>query len=269
MAEGLFIMGKKKEMATVLQQTQIAPDIFDMWLGTTLADEAKPGQFINVYPLGESTLLPRPISICEAEAGKIRIVYRTVGKGTTEFSRYHTEKKIPVLGPLGNGFDVSKADGKTVFLMGGGIGIPPMVELGKALKKAGKAKKIYHIVGYRDDNTFLTEELSKSGEVIIATEDGSLGTKGTVIDAIEANGLGGDVLMACGPLPMLKALKNYAKEHGMEGYLSLEERMACGVGACLGCVCETTKEDAHSHVKNARVCTDGPVFSMEDVFPEV
>lgn len=260
-------MGKRKEMATVLQQTEIAPDIYDMWLATSIAGEARPGQFIDVYPLGESTLLPRPISICEVGEGKVRIVYRAVGKGTTEFSRYHTEKRIPVLGPLGNGFDLSKAEGKTVFLMGGGIGIPPMVGLGKALKKAGRAKKVYQIAGFRDSNVFLTEELSEGGELILATEDGSLGTGGTVIDAVKENGLKADVLMACGPLPMLRALKQFAKENGMEGYLSLEERMACGVGACLGCVCETTKIDDHSGVKNARVCTDGPVFNMEDVLP--
>lgn len=109
------------------QQTCIAPGIFDMWIETSLAQDAKPGQFINIYPDDKSTLLPRPISICEADKiqNRLRVVYRTVGKGTSEFSGYHAGKDISVLGTLGNGFPIEKASGKTCFLMGGGIGIPP------------------------------------------------------------------------------------------------------------------------------------------------
>ena len=98
-----------------------------------------------------------------------------------------------------------------------------------------------------------------------ATEDGSIGTKGNVIDAMREQNIEADVIFACGPMPMLKAIKNYAQEKGIKAYLSLEERMACGVGACLGCICKTTKVDQHSHVNNARICTDGPVFDAEDL----
>ncbi|MGN1170314.1 MAG: dihydroorotate dehydrogenase electron transfer subunit, partial [Lachnospiraceae bacterium] len=164
-----------------------------------------------------------------------------------------------------NGFPMEKASGKTVLLMGGGIGIPPLVELAKELKERGKAEQILITAGYRDDNLFLAEDLSQYGEFYPATEDGSAGTKGNVMDAVAAQGLKPDVIFACGPMPMLRAIKGYAFESGIEAYISLEERMACGVGACLGCVCKTTKKDSHSHVNNTRICTDGPVFEAKEV----
>ncbi len=258
---------KKKETAIVTAQKEIAPDIFDMWIETSLAQDAVPGQFIAVYPKNESTLLPRPISICEVdkEAGALRIVYRIAGKGTKEFSAYEAGEKVKILGVLGNGFPAEKADGKDVFLMGGGIGIPPMLELAKELKQSGKANKIQIIVGYRDSKLFLKEDLEKYGDVYIATEDGSVGTKGNVMDAIRENGLRADVIFSCGPMPMLRAIKKYAEEQEIDAYISLEERMACGVGACLGCVCKTKEVDHHSHVNNTRICTDGPVFEAREV----
>ena len=259
-------MGKRKETAVVWRQTEIARDIYDMWINTGLAEEAKPGQFIGVYPEDKSTLLPRPISICEVdkEKGRLRIVYRTAGKGTTEFSAYHTGKKVEILGMLGNGFPLEKAEGKKCFLMGGGIGIPPMLQLAKELHAMGNCE-VNIIAGYRDANLFLDKDLEKYGRLYVATEDGSVGTKGNVLNAIEENNLKADVIFACGPMPMLRAIKQYAEANQMEAYISLEERMACGVGACLGCVCKTTHKDAHSHVNNARICTDGPVFDAKEV----
>ena len=258
---------KKKVKTRVLFQTEIAEDIYDMWIETDLAATARPGQFICVYPHNESTLLPRPISICEAdrEEGRLRIVYRTAGKGTREFSAYHAGKSISILGNLGNGFPLEAAEKKRVFLLGGGIGIPPLLELARRLKEEGRAESVTAILGYRDGRLFLKEELERHVAVYVATEDGSEGIRGNVMDAIAANQLQADVIMACGPMPMLRAVKGYARHNGAEAYLSLEERMACGVGACLGCVCKTKEKDAHSHVNNARVCTDGPVFRAEDV----
>lgn len=259
-------MQKKKGLATVYRQDMIADDIFDMWLETDLAKGAHPGQFISVYPHNKSTILPRPISICEVNEEKtmLRLVYRKVGQGTTEFSNYQAGTQVEILGVLGNGFPVEKAANKHVFLIGGGIGIPPMLQTAKELKASGIAAKIDVIVGYRNE-LFLYEDFKQYADVTVATEDGSFGTKGTVIDAIKENALEGDILMACGPMPMLRALKSFAKERGMEAYISLEERMACGVGACLGCVCKTKEVDAHSHVHNARICTDGPVYDAEEV----
>ena len=258
---------KKKVRSQIVFQTEIAEDIYDIWMETDLAETAKAGQFICLYPLGESTLLPRPISICEAdrEAGRLRLVYRAGGKGTREFSRYHTYKKIEILGNLGNGFPLEEAAGRRVLLMAGGIGIPPMVELAKSLKAAGSCQSVKAVLGYRNQQLFLKEDLEKYAEVYVATEDGSTGVKGNVMDVLTEYQMEADVIMACGPMPMLRAIRQYAQEKSIEAYISLEERMACGVGACLGCVCKTREKDAHSHVNNARICTDGPVFRAEDV----
>lgn len=253
---------KKKAKAAVVSQKQIADRIFDLWLETELAKHAHAGQFIAVYPHNASTLLPRPISICEVDKAKdrLRLVYRIAGKGTAEFSGCKAGDRLEILGILGNGFPVEKAKGRRVFLMGGGIGIPPMLELAKELDAD---KQI--IVGYRNKDLFLEEDLAKYGNVYIATEDGSVGTKGNVLDAVRANNISADLIMACGPMPMLRAIKQYAGEQGIKAYISLEERMACGVGACLGCVCTTKEVDHHSHVNNARICTDGPVFEAKEV----
>lgn len=253
---------KKKVTAKIVSQKQIGEQIFDLWLETALAKNAHPGQFVAVYPRSESTLLPRPISICEADKVKnrLRLVYRVAGKGTAEFSTCKAGDQLDILGMLGNGFPVEKAKGQRVFLMGGGIGIPPMLELARSMDEK---KQI--LLGYRNRDLFLEEDLAKYGDVYVATEDGSVGTEGNVMDIIKAYSLHADMIMACGPMPMLRAIKKYAAENGIRAYISLEERMACGVGACLGCVCKTTKVDAHSHVHNARICTEGPVFDAEEV----
>ena len=134
-----------------------------------------------------------------------------------------------------------------------------------AAQKAGDRAEVTAVMGYRDSDMFLTEELAEHARLLIATEDGSAGTKGNVLDAVKENGVSADVVCACGPMPMLRAVKRYAAEQGIPAYLSLEERMACGIGACLGCVTKTAKEDGHSYVKNARICTEGPVFEAEEV----
>ena len=262
---------KKKETAIVYSQKETANGIFDMWIETELARNAHPGQFISIYPKNEATLLPRPISICEVDEKKerLRVVYRIAGTGTKEFSGYEAGDSISILGILGNGFPLEAAEGKKVFLIGGGIGIPPMVQLAKELahanQKAGRDNSnIQIILGYRNE-LFLQEDLKQYGQVYIATEDGSMGSRGTVLDAIEDNCLKAEVIFSCGPMPMLRAIKEYAAKNGMTAYLSLEERMACGVGACLGCVCKAKEVDHHSFVHNARVCTDGPVYLAEEV----
>ena len=161
------------------------------------------------------------------------------------------------MGPLGNGFP---REGENVLLIGGGIGIPPMLELAKQLNCE---KQI--ILGYRDENLFLRDEFEAYGEVFVATEDGSVGSHGNVLDAIRENGLSADVMYACGPTPMLRALKEYAAKEGIPCYISLEEKMACGIGACLACVCKTRDVDSHSNVHNRLICKDGPVFPAQEV----
>ncbi|MBQ3104709.1 MAG: dihydroorotate dehydrogenase electron transfer subunit [Lachnospiraceae bacterium] len=252
----------KKQTAVVLSQQELSPGIFDMWIGTDLVSDAAAGRFIGIYPADRSRLLPRPVSICEIDREKqrLRVVYRVAGGGTEEFSTYSSGQAIEILGILGNGFPIEAGNGKTSLLIGGGIGIPPMLQLAKELKG-----NVLITAGYRDHNLFLAKELELLGRFYPATEDGSAGTGGTVLDAIAAHRLKADVIYACGPLPMLRAVKQFAATQQIPAYLSMEERMACGVGACLGCVCRTTKKDPHSHVYNARICTDGPVFLAEDV----
>ena len=252
-------MAQKKETAVVYSQEELAPGIFSMWIVTDIADEARPGQFISVYSQDGSRLLPRPISICEADPdeGRLRIVYRIAGKGTDEFSKYVSGDPIDIMGPLGNGFP---QEGENVFLIGGGIGVPPMLEMAKQLNCE---KQI--ILGYRDENLFLRDEFEAYGEVFVATEDGSVGTKGNVLDAIREQNLTADVIYACGPTPMLRAIKEYAAEQNIECWISMEERMACGIGACLACVCKSKEKDAHSNVKNKRICKEGPVFLAQEV----
>ena len=256
---------KTREICTVVSQESIGADIYSMWIQTDrIAADAKPGQFVSLYSRNGSKLLPRPISLCEIdkEEGKLRLVYRVTGKGTgtEEFSRLHAGVPVETLGPLGNGFPLDAVKGKKVFLMGGGIGIPPMLELAKNLDCEKTA-----VIGYRDKETFLADELRKYADVVIATEDGSVGTKGNVMDAIRENALEADMIYACGPTPMLRAIKQYAETNGIECYISLEERMACGIGACLACVCKSKEKDAHSNVHNKRICKDGPVFLSTEV----
>ena len=168
---------------------------------------------------------------------------------------------LPIIGPLGNGFPYELADGKRVFLMGGGIGVPPILELAKQMR----CEKKQIVVGYRDSQTFLKEEFEQNGEVYISTEDGSVGTKGNVMDAIREQALEADMIYACGPTPMLRAIKQYAEESNIVCYISLEERMACGIGACLACVCKSKEKDHHTNVNNKRICKDGPVFLSTEV----
>ena len=253
---------KTREICTVVSQESIGAGIYSMWIQTDrIAAEAKPGQFVSLYTNDRSKILPRPISLCEIdkENGRIHLVYRVTGQGTgtDEFSQMKAGDTIPVLGPLGNGFP---QEGENVFLIGGGIGVPPMLEMAKQLNCE---KQI--ILGYRDENLFLRDEFEAYGEVFVATEDGSAGTKGNVLDAIREQNLTADVIYACGPTPMLRAIKEYAAEKGIKCYISLEEKMACGIGACLACVCQSKDVDHHSNVHNKRICKDGPVFLAEEV----
>ena len=293
--QGEKMAEKFEEIAVVVDQNALGSGIYDLTLKTTnIAKAAKAGQFVSVYSNDKSKLLPRPISLCgiDRDEDTIRLVYRVTGEntGTEEFSKLVMGDRIRILGPLGNGFTVEP--GKKAFLIGGGIGVPPMLQLAKDINSGvvqttgavdtntqekgqteekqinGHGKKICDmniIMGYRDENTFLLDEFKEQADSFVATEDGSVGTKGNVIDAIKENGLEADVIYACGPMPMLRALKAYAMEHDMECYVSMEERMACGIGACLACVCKTKDKDAHSNVNNKRICKEGPVFNAKEV----
>ena len=261
---------KSKIKAKILENTKLSEDVFSMWIEVgSMVGEAHTGQFVSLYVNDGSKLLPRPISICEIdrENGRLRLVYRVVGEGTREFAKLLPDvDSIEVVGSLGKGFPVDKT-GSVVLLFGGGIGIPPLLEAAKELKAKGKESVV--ILGYRNKDTFLVEDFSKYAEVIIATDDGSLGCKGTVIDAANeikaAEKYGVTDIFSCGPMPMLRGVKEYGESRNLPTYISLEERMACGIGVCLGCVCETKEVDNHSNVNNTRVCKDGPVFLSTEV----
>jgi dihydroorotate dehydrogenase electron transfer subunit len=248
-----------KKNVVITDKAQLSEGIFSMWVrDVEITADAKPGQFLSLYCKSGNRLLPRPISICEINnvKGELRLVYRVAGQGTEEIAGYQVGDSIGVMGPLGNGFPLEE---KKVILIGGGIGIPPMLELAKQIPGE---KNI--VLGYRD-TTFLNEEFLPYGNLYIATEDGSIGTKGNVLDAIRENGLVGELIYACGPTPMLKGIQAYGIDKGIKTYLSLEERMACGIGACLACVCKTKEKDHHTNVNNTRICKDGPVFSGEEI----
>ena len=258
-------MSKVKIRAEVVSQKEIAEEIFDLVIkAEEIAKEAVCGQFVSLYTRDSATLLPRPISLCgiDNEKGTLRLVYRVVGKGTKEFSGLSEGDYIDVLGPLGNGFELNS---ERPVIMGGGIGIPPMLRLTKEFSENGiKKEDISVILGYRDE-AFLADEFSEYATVYLTSDSGKIGLKGNVLDAVKEYKISGDMIYACGPTPMLRAIKNYAKENNVKAQISLEERMACGIGACLACVCDSKDIDDHSKVKNKRICKDGPVFYAEEV----
>ncbi len=259
----------KREMASVMSTESLAENIYSIRLKTDIAGKSKAGQFVLVFPNDTSRLLGRPICVCEADGNKkeLRIVFRISGEGTKEFSGLKTGDTVNIEGPLGNGYDIGIAKGKKVLLIGGGVGAPSLLQLANELKDSGP-ESITAVLGYRDDSlkTFLSDDFRSSCDrVIIATDDGSSGIHGNVVDAVKAEDPEADLIYSCGPLPMLKAVSDYASDKGIEAYISLEERMACGVGVCLGCVVETVEKDEHSQVNNARICKEGPVFKASEV----
>lgn len=259
---------KKKCIVQITSQIRLAEGIYSMWLKFPKDVDisiAVPGQFISIYCHDGSRMLPRPISICETNAddNMLRIVYRIVGKGTEEFSKLDVGHTISIIAPLGNGFAVDTDTCKKALLIGGGIGIPPMLGLAEKLYSSGVSAEA--VLGYRDGNLFLKDEFMPYAKVYISTEDGSVSVKGNVVDAIKKYDIQADIIYACGPLPMLRGVKALAKERGIKAQISLEEKMACGIGACLGCVCISKEKDSHSNVNNKRICKDGPVFDSEEI----
>ena len=206
----------EKLTAEITKQDHLVDDVYSMWIKCpSIAAEAHSGQFVSLYTKNAARILPRPISICEVDkkAGSLRLVYRTAGKGTTEFSTYKKGDTIDVLGPIGNGYTL---DSDHPILMGGGIGIPPMLQLAKELSAKGVSKEnLTVILGFRD-NTFLVNEFKKIATIYISSDTGSVGVKGTVIDAAREYGVVGDEIFACGPKPMLRAIKSYAYEKDIE-----------------------------------------------------
>ncbi|SER52653.1 dihydroorotate dehydrogenase electron transfer subunit [Salisediminibacterium halotolerans] len=245
----------------VISHRQIADHIFQLILtGEEAANMTEPGQFVHVQIPGKTApLLRRPLSIADAEpaAKQCTLIYRAEGPGTKQLAAAGEGDVVNLLGPLGNGFtSAPEQDGKAV-LIGGGIGVPPLYYLAKRFAASGIALDIY--LGFRTKgDVFLQKAFADLGQTTITTEDGSFGEKGYVTDQIKAL-RGNETFYACGPRPMLRAVQEAAES---KAYLSLEERMACGVGACLSCVCESARSVNSPYVK---ICSDGPVFNSAEV----
>ena len=243
--------------ATVLENVRIADEIYMLTFATDEEIAVRPGQFCMVgvggYPLR------RPIAICKAEGERITLCYRLKGEGTRSLAReYKAGESLSVLLPLGNGFYVSDRE-KRVAVVGGGVGIFPLVA---AIRAYCKTKQVYAYMGFRNRAALCMEyEMGRAEKLSVATDDGSVGFHGTAVQLFmrDFDAVRPDVVLACGPTPMLRALKSATEGRGVPVYVSLEERMGCGIGACLVCVCERTG-GAH-----ARVCKDGPVFELGDV----
>ncbi|RBW67345.1 dihydroorotate dehydrogenase electron transfer subunit [Bacillus taeanensis] len=252
----------KKNDLTVISHKQIAKNIFEMKLQGKSFEQPQPGQFVHVkVGKGNDPLLRRPISVCDAGGNELVMLYRAEGKGTQLLSQAVAGETVDILGPLGNGFPLEGVKkGETALLVGGGIGVPPLFYLSKALKARGV--KVVHVLGFQTKEVvFYEEEFQKLGPTYVATVDGTHGTKGFVTDVIEEEGLAFDTLYTCGPNPMLKALE--ARFHDRNVYLSLEERMGCGIGACFACVCHTQQDPEGFEYR--KVCSDGPVFPAGEV----
>lgn len=240
----------KQVIMTVGENRKIAKNTYFMRLdGDTTAITA-PGQFINIRLDGY--FLRRPISVCDCDREGLRIIYKTVGQGTKEMSKQTAGTKLDILSGLGNGYDTSKS-GQNPVLIGGGVGVPPMYMLCKRIIAEGKKATV--ILGFNSaDEVFMVEEFKKTGaEVLVATADGSVGTKGFVTDILKD--LDYTYFYTCGPMPMFKAIESIAKTSGQ---YSFEERMGCGFGACMGCTCKTK-------YGSKRICKDGPVLEREEI----
>lgn len=251
---------KKSYTYELIYKKKIAEDIFDFRIKSNeIAKEAKCGQFLHIN-CGNGTLLRRPISICDvSDDGIVRFIFEKRGKGTAELSEFKTGDFIDVLGPLGNGFTVDNEKYRTPVIIGGGIGVFPLYSLAKNLKNPTV------FLGFRTkDRVVLDDEFSAVSDTVVATDDGSYGYNGFAAELLKEHIKDNhtDIIYACGPTPMLKVVKNIAEDAKIFCEISLEQRMGCGIGACLVCSCETIHDGME---KYARVCKNGPVFPSSEV----
>lgn len=238
----------KQGIYTILEHTALTKDVYRMVLAGDTSAMTMPGQFVEISLPG--FFLRRPISVCDYDATSITLIYKVVGQGTDAMAKKAKGETLDVLTGLGHGFDTEKS-GDAPLLVGGGVGVPPLFHLAKRLVADGKKPVV--ILGFnKADEIFYAREFEEAGaRVIVTTVDGSVGVKGFVTDALPGHFT---YVYSCGPMPMLRAL--YRATQGTGGEFSLEERMGCGFGACMGCSIMTKKG-------SMRVCKDGPVFDRE------
>lgn len=252
----------KKLETRVVSMEKIAQATYQcvIHVETDILQTIKPGQFVHIK-VGEGTehMLRRPISICDLdfENETMTLIFKVFGQGTSQLQTLTAGDLIDLLIPCGNGYPIDEINASHVLLIGGGIGVPPLYYLGKQLVQKGI--KVTSVLGFQTASDVFYEEAFKTlGDVYVATNDGSRGTHGFVTDVIDTAGLSGDYYFSCGPTPMLQAVET--KLTDTPGYLSLEERMGCGIGACYACVVKTT-----DGASTKKVCQDGPVFKASEV----
>lgn len=239
----------------VLSRENIAAGVYDVWLSAPQAEQAKPGQFVGVRC--EGFTLRRPVSICEIDRarGRLRLIFEERGEGTRWMTSVRVGETMDLLAPLGNGFNLGDA-GRAAVFVGGGIGVPPLLEAAKPF--AGHADAI---LGFRSKpNVILKADFERFGaHVTVVTQDGTEGETGVVTPPLEKrlDSAPCDVIFACGPRPMLAAVAGVAEARGIPCFVSMEARMACGVGACLSCAIPVK---VGNEVQNWHVCKNGPVF---------
>ena len=234
---------------TIEENRPLAPNVYRLRLFGKGMEEQRPGQFINLLLPGR--FLRRPISVYDWEEDRVTVVYKTVGHGTEQLAQMKPGETLDTLTGLGNGYDLSKA-GERPLLLGGGAGVPPMYLLARRLKAQGRA--VTAVLGFNTREEVFAEEAFRalSCRVLVATADGSYGEKGFVTDVMPTNY---SYVYACGPEPMLRAVYRAVKTSGQ---FSLEERMGCGFGACMGCSIQTASGPR-------RICKEGPVFEKEEI----
>jgi dihydroorotate dehydrogenase electron transfer subunit len=239
----------KQQILKVTENIRIAEKIYKMVLEDPELEEQNPGQFINIRLDG--LYLRRPISVCESDPGNVVIVYKVVGKGTERLSRIGKREHLDVLTGLGNGYDLSKA-GEHPLLLGGGVGVPPLVKLARKLREAGK--DVSAVLGFNTKAEIFGEAVFREMDckTTVTTADGSYGVKGFVTDALPEEY---SYFYTCGPEPMLRAVYKATRTSGQ---FSFEERMGCGFGACMGCSCKTI-------TGYKRICREGPVLEKEEI----
>lgn len=253
-----------QDLYKIISKAPLGGDCVDLAVnlpeGENEAAEPKPGQFLHIL-CGDKTLR-RPISVCDYNPGShtVRLVFQVKGEGTRWLSDCVPGEYLDILGPLGNGFPIEKA-GARPLLVGGGIGVPPLLYCAKSNPGSADAA-----LGFRSkDNVILLDDFrSVCSDVTLTTDDGTAGRRGFVTDAVREKLASGGYtsVLACGPAPMLSRVAAVAAEYGTECFVSLEERMGCGVGACLVCACKIKTADGETY---KHVCKDGPVFNAREV----
>ena len=239
----------KQRILTIRENRPLTASVYLLKLSGLELEEQKPGQFINILLPGR--FLRRPVSVYDWEPGSVTVIYKTVGRGTEQLSSMKAGETLDVLTGLGNGYDLTRA-GERPLLLGGGVGVPPLCLLARRLTEQGKT--VTAVLGFNTRKEVFAEEAFRAlgCRVTVTTADGSYGTKGFVTDVLPAEY---SYFYACGPEPMLKAVYKVTKTSGQ---FSLEERMGCGFGACMGCSLRTASGPR-------RVCREGPVFTKEEI----